>query len=62
MTQYLIFLKNDTEENCCLVSSNKDNAIQSINDLRNIVKRENAWFELREYDDAISNEYTVLNV
>ena len=60
MTQYLIFLKNETEENCYLITSNRDNAIERLADFRDIIKRDNAWFELREYENGSTPEYKVL--
>ena len=61
MSQYLIFLTDGIEESCCLITSQEDNARQKLNSFKEIVKRDNAWFELREYKDSTTNEYVVLN-
>ena len=60
MRQYLIYLKNESEESCCLVTSNLENAIERLSVFRDVAKRDCSWFELREYINT--KEYRVLNV
>lgn len=58
--QYMIFLSDGKEENCVLITGLKSNAIKRLKDFKDVIKREHAWFELREYENNLSRDYVVI--
>lgn len=62
MSQFLIFLTDGSEEHCCLITSREENAFKQLETLKKVIKRDNSWLELREYENATTNEYIVRNV
>lgn len=59
--QYLIYLTNGVEESCVSISGNKESAKISLNSFKETIKRDSAWFELREYDDWSAEEYRIIS-
>jgi len=62
MKQYLIYITDGSDSNCLLITSNKSNAKRQLNNFKNTVKRNNCWFELREYENTATNKYKLLEV
>lgn len=58
--QYMIFLTDGKEEHCCYICGNIDSGKKMTHVFEDAAKRDVAWYELREYENAHTQDYVVI--
>lgn len=61
MGQFIIFLTNGTSERPIIISSNKDYTIEQFKFMKECIPKEESWYELREYSNAHTDNYIILD-